>query len=82
MRQIGTQVFEWRRPRLDLSDGVLILHDRPDVEPWLRERMSERSLYRIELRPEAPYALLRPLDGGAPIPWCGPSPGVRACERL
>jgi hypothetical protein len=82
MRQLGTQVFEWRRPRLDLSDDVLIVHDRTGVEAWLRERMSERRLYRIELRPEAPYALLRPLDTGSPIPWCGPSPGIRACGRL
>lgn len=79
MRQLGTQVFEWRRPRLDLSDDVLILHDRIGVEAWLRERMSERRLFRIELRPEAPYALLRPLDAGSPIPWCGSSPGLPAC---
>lgn len=79
MRQLGTQVFEWRRPRLDLSDDVLILHDRIGVEAWLRERMSERRLFRIELRPEAPYAQLRPLDAGSPIPWCGSSPGLPAC---
>ena len=81
MRDLGTQVFEWRRPRLDLSDEVLILHDRTGVEAWLRERMPQRRFYRIELREEAPYALLRPLDAGLAIPWCGPFPGVPACAR-
>jgi hypothetical protein len=81
MRDLGTQVFEWRRPRLDLSDDVLILHDRTGVEAWLRERMPQRRFYRIELREEAPYALLRPLDAGPAIPWCGPFPGVPACAR-
>jgi hypothetical protein len=76
MRQIGTQVFEWRRPRLDLSEDVLILHDRTGVERWVHERMPERRLYRIELLKETPYAVIKPLPAGAPIPWCVPSSGV------
>jgi hypothetical protein len=72
MRQIGTWVFEWRRPRLDLSDEVLILHDGPGVEPLLRERMPERRFYRIVLLREAPYAALMPLPGGPPVPWWAP----------
>ena len=71
MRQLGTQVFEWRRPRLDLSDDVLILHDRTGVEPWLRERMPERRFYRIELLPGGPRTRSSGRShAGSPIPWC------------
>jgi hypothetical protein len=72
MRQLGTWVFEWRRPRLDLGDDVLIVHDGSGVEPWLRERMPERRFYRIVLLRGEPYAALFPLPAGTPIPWWVP----------
>lgn len=81
MREVGTWVFEWRRPRLDLSDDVLLVHDRPGVEAWLRDRLPERRVFRIELLEEAPYARLRPPDAGAPIPLCVPVTGAAGCAR-
>jgi hypothetical protein len=69
MARIGTWVFEWRRPRLDLEDDVLILHDREGVEQAARAAFPSRRFYRLILIGQAPYAALVPLDGGAPIPW-------------
>jgi len=74
MREVGTWVFEWRRPRLDLTEGILIVHDGPGVEGWLRERMSDRRLFRIGVREAMPYAVLSAVPGGAPIPLCVPGP--------
>ena len=69
MAQIGTWVFEWRRPLLDLSDGVLILHDRPGVEELLRAQFPGRRFYRILVLANAPHVVLVPLNGGPPVPW-------------
>lgn len=80
MREVGTWVFEWRRPRLDLTDGVLIVHDRPGVESWLRERLPDRRIFRIGLLDETPYAILTGLHGGAPVPLCVPGP-AGGCAR-
>jgi hypothetical protein len=74
MREVGTWVFEWRRPRLDLSERILIVHDRPGVEDWLRERMPDRRLFRISVRDAMPYALLTAVPGGTPVPLCVPGP--------
>jgi hypothetical protein len=69
MPQIGTWVFEWRRPRLDLSDDVLILHDRPEIEPLLRAKFPDRRFYRMLVLTAAPHVVLVPLNGGPPVPW-------------
>ena len=69
LAQVGTWVFEWRQPLVDLSDDVLIVHDRPGVEGLLRGRLPDRLFYRIVLYRQAPYAAIIPLDGGPPIPW-------------
>jgi len=69
MARIGTWVFEWRRPRLDLDDNVLVLHDRKGVEQAARAAFPSRRFYRLILIGQPPYAALVPLDGGAPIPW-------------
>ncbi|HEU5190959.1 MAG TPA: glycosyltransferase family 39 protein [Methylomirabilota bacterium] len=80
MREVGTWVFEWRRPRLDLTEGLLIVHDGPGVEEWFRERMPDRRIYRIRLLWVMPYAVLSAVPGGAPIPLCLPGP-TRGCTR-
>jgi dolichyl-phosphate-mannose-protein mannosyltransferase len=80
MREVGTWVFEWRRPRLDLSDGILIVHDGPGVEGWLRERMPDRRVFRIGLLEVKPYAVLSAVPGGVPIPLCAPGP-AGSCVR-
>ncbi|MEX2224719.1 MAG: glycosyltransferase family 39 protein [Candidatus Rokuibacteriota bacterium] len=69
MPQIGTWVFEWRRPLLDLSDDVLILHDGPGIEELLRPKFSDRRFYRILVLAQAPHVVLVPLDGAPPVPW-------------
>jgi hypothetical protein len=78
MAQIGTWVFEWRRPLLDLSDDVLILHDRPGVEQSVRDRFPDRRIYRMLVLAQPPYVVLVPLNGGPPMPWLsssGAAPG-------
>lgn len=69
MWQIGSWVFEWRRPLPDLSDDVLILHDQPGVEHSVRRMFPDRRVYRLLLIAAAPYVVLVPLNGGPPIPW-------------
>jgi hypothetical protein len=69
MAQIGTWVFEWRRPLVDLSDDVLLLHDGPGVEQWAIGKFPEQRLYRLLLLPQAPYAALVSLNGGPVVPW-------------
>ena len=69
MAHVGTWVFEWRRPLLDLSDDVLILHDRPGVEELLRAQLPGRRFYRILVLAKAPHVVLMPLNGGPPVPW-------------
>lgn len=45
----GSWVFDWRRPRPDFEDDVLILHDTPDVTAELRRRFPDRSMFRLVL---------------------------------
>jgi hypothetical protein len=76
MAQIGTFVYEWRRPLLDLSDDVLMLHDRPGVEQSVRSKFPDRRIYRLLVLREPPYVVLMPLTGGVPIPWPSTSTSV------
>ncbi len=69
MAQIGTWVFEWRRPLIDLSDDVLLLDDQPGVEQWARGKFPERRFYRLLVLSQAPYAALVSLNGDRVIPW-------------
>jgi hypothetical protein len=68
MRDVGTWVHDWRRPRLDLNDDVLFLRDVRDVEAALRAQFPDRRFFRIRRDPRSPVLLLVPLEGGAPIP--------------
>jgi hypothetical protein len=68
MREIGTWVHDWRRPRLDLQDDILFLRDAPETAPALRSRFPDRRFYRIAMLRDAPFLVLVPLDGGAATP--------------
>jgi len=76
MAQIGTFVFEWRRPLLDLSDDVLMLHDGPGVEQSVSAKFPDRRIYRLLVLKQPPYVVLMPLTGGLPVPWTSPSASV------
>jgi hypothetical protein len=52
---IGSWVFEWRRARPDLSDPILILHDRPELEPELRRRFPDRAFFRFRPLAVSPF---------------------------
>jgi dolichyl-phosphate-mannose-protein mannosyltransferase len=67
MREIGTWVHDWRRPRIDLQDDVLYLRDVPETLPALRSRFPDRRFFRIAVLRDAPFLVLVPLDGGAPM---------------
>jgi len=64
MREIGTWVHDWRRPRLDLEDAVLFLRDVPGTIDPLRARFPGRVFFRVERRSDS--LQLVPLDGGPP----------------
>ena len=51
------------------SDDVLILHDRPGVEPLLRAKFPDRRFYRMHVLTGPPHVVLVPLNGGPPVPW-------------
>ena len=53
----GTWVFEWRRPRPDLSDDVLVLADGPGLEESVRRAFPERHFFRM-----APVSDGRPFE--------------------
>lgn len=61
-RQQGSFVFTWRRPRPDLSDRVLVLHDVPGAEPALRALLPGRNFYRLS-RSRSGQPELVPLPG-------------------
>jgi hypothetical protein len=71
MRDTGTWVHDWRRPQLDLSDGVLFLRDVRGAEDALRRELPGRRFFRIARDGGAPYLTLVPLSGGEPIPLAG-----------
>jgi len=64
MAQVGTWVFEWRRPHPDLRDDLVILRDQPGLEETVRERFPDRRFYRLVLLTGPPFGALVPL--GAP----------------
>jgi hypothetical protein len=68
MAQIGTWVFEWRRPHPDLRDDLVILHDLPGLEASVRERFPDRRFYRLVLMSGPPFAALVPLGRTAEGP--------------
>jgi hypothetical protein len=68
MRETGTWVHDWRRPRLDLEDAVLFLRDAPGTIDPLRARFPDRLFFRVEQRSDPQFLQIVPLDGGTPRP--------------
>ena len=68
MSALGTWVHDWRRPDLALDEDVLYLRDAPAAEPALRSMFPDRRFFRLQPIRTAPFLLLIPLDGGAPMP--------------
>lgn len=56
----GTKVFDWRRPRPDLSDPVLIAQEVPGWER-LRQQLPGRRVLRLRSTPQPPYLQLDPV---------------------
>jgi dolichyl-phosphate-mannose-protein mannosyltransferase len=71
MRDVGSWVYDWRRPRLDLSDDVLFLRDVRAAEGGLRAQFPDRRFFRIRRDDQSPFLMLAPLAGGEPIPLTG-----------
>jgi len=61
-RDRGTWVFEWRRPRPDISDKYLIVQPIPDAISIFRAKFPGRPIYRLTLLPRPPYFVLAPAD--------------------
>jgi hypothetical protein len=68
MREMGTWVHDWRRPRVDLDDDVLFLRDVLGMEQTLRARLAGRRFFRLQVLRQAPFVILVPLDGGPAKP--------------
>ncbi len=65
----GSWVFDWRRPRPDYSDAVLILHESPDVTTELRRAFPDRTIYRLALPAKGIEFRLVPVE---PVPSVAP----------
>jgi hypothetical protein len=61
-RDRGSWVFEWRRPRPDLSDKVLIVQPIPDAASIFRTKFPGRPIYRLTILPRPPYLVLAPAE--------------------
>jgi hypothetical protein len=68
LRDVGSWVHDWRRPRLDLGDDVLFLRDVREGEPALRRQFPDRRFFRLQHDSQSPFLVLVPLAGGAAIP--------------
>jgi hypothetical protein len=68
MRDVGSWVKDWRRPRLDLSDDVLFLRDVRGAEDVLRRQFPDRRFFRIQGDSRSRFLMLAPLAGGESIP--------------
>jgi hypothetical protein len=76
MRDVGSWVKDWRRPRLDLSDDVLFLRDVGGVESALRSQFPDRRFFHLEGDNRSPFLKLVPQGGGEAIPLTALGPTV------
>lgn len=65
---IGTWVYDWPRPQLDLSDRILYLRYVPEDIPKMQQLMPDRKFYRLRAYIDSPYVTVTPLDHGEPFP--------------
>ncbi len=61
-RRVGTWVFEWRPPRPDFSDEVLIFHDISGARLAAESAFPKRELYRLSAHRSAPFLRLTRVD--------------------
>ncbi len=57
----GTYVGSWRRPRLDYSDRVIVLHANVALEQQLREKFPDRAFFRLTVDPAIDGVRVDPL---------------------
>jgi hypothetical protein len=57
----GSWVFEWRRPRPDFLDEVLVVHDGPGALEAVRRTFPERHIYRLHVARTPPLVRVEPL---------------------
>jgi len=50
----GTWVLDWRRPRPDFGDDILILHDVPEAAETVRRAFPGRRLFRMDADASGP----------------------------
>ncbi len=58
----GSFVYEWRRPRPDLSEDILIAHDDPQALEPLRKAFPDRHFYRMGALDGPPWLRVTPLE--------------------
>ena len=60
-RRLGSWVFEWRLPRPDFSDDVLIFHDVRGARRATRRAFPDRARYRLSSHETEPFLRLTEL---------------------
>ena len=53
--EIGSWLFDWRRPRPDLADRILLVRDLPGAGAAMRARFPDRPQFRLTLVDRPPY---------------------------
>lgn len=61
-RETRSWVFEWRKPKPDFSDRILILNDVEGKEDEIRKAFPGRKILRMKPSPDEPFFQLTPLQ--------------------
>ena len=61
-QSVGSWVFEWRPPRPDFSDDILIFHASQGAQRELAAAFPDRTLFRLRSHDTHPILRLKRLD--------------------
>jgi hypothetical protein len=61
-RERGSWIFEWRPPKPDFSDDLLIFHSMRGVIPAVRAAFPDREIYELRRQEEHPFLRLNLLN--------------------
>jgi hypothetical protein len=61
-KRLGSWVFEWRPPKPDFSDDILIFHMKRGVIPAVRSAFPDREIYELRSQGVKPFLKLKRLN--------------------
>jgi hypothetical protein len=59
-KKIGCWLWEWRRPRPDLADRILLVRDAPGAAAAMKARFPDRPQFRFSRIDRPPYFVIKP----------------------